>query len=852
MTFFEHLQSRVLEPRLKESRILVVFDPDGRYEDLCMGFSDSNRTILNTTRKPLSTRLDAMQAWKHLCADTTHASQLLIYSRDPVPLTEEEQRSNPYSAYVAMGGRFPDGPNDDYEQLCLAFLPDRRTELGQLFAGDALPEFQHIDSLAGGANSHPRLEAIFNTGEATKIVTSFLAPSDVVEKELDASTEWCGELRQLVERVFGFKLNAKVTKADTIRAKLWQFLLFSEFAADLPSTLPAGLADLPRATGTAGTIVMDLCESLRSSDFTRDAYRDAANEIEKELDLVEECQSLSDLGDRDTFAFEESRFLQFAVTCIKAKDLDRAHEILETHHRSLWTEEGERQLLWRILRLSLELLGAIRIGEEELKHVGAHGLDLASAYSDKLARVDLHQRELDTAVLQLDEGFDEVEAIIQIAHTQYRAFANSLQDVFLPAVAREGWPFAGMAASRDTYRDSVAPLLNEGKRVAYFLTDALRLELAQKLAENLSKQYATKVSPVCAQLPCVTRFGMASLLPDAGDDLRFNKYNEELEPFLDGEAVGTRSNRLKAFSKHQGDRVRTFAIGNFIDETKTPARRDDLKQKLAETDLLVITSTELDSLGEGEEWLRQHLSEPLDKLLRAIRRSAELGFEIAIVATDHGFLWVDEVDSGTSCQKPIGGEWPVKKRRCFIGKGDEPAGSMKFSTAAVGIPCEEPAFVVPRSIGVYGKGSSYYHEGLSLQESLVGRMYIKLSEDGSAVALEPEKANLELSRKRSKVSSLIVSINLSWPGGSSLFAEESKEFDLIAFQGKDKEVGRPTASEKVDPVTNRIRIAPGEAIKVNLRLTGEVEEGAFRIKVLDIKTEKALDTLELTYSPNVL
>jgi hypothetical protein len=830
----------------------VVFDPEGRYEEVCVELADEHCRVLNTSGKPLSARINAMTIWRELCADTTHASQLLIYSRDPVPLTEEDQRANPYSAFVAMGARFPDGPNDDFEQLCLSFLPGRRTELGQLFADGSVPEFQHLDSLAGGDNSHPRLEAIFNTGEATKIVTLFLAPTDTVAAQLDASTDWCGEFRQLVERVFSLKLNAQVSKAETIRAKLWQFLLFSEFASDLPCELPGGLAEVPKATGTAADIAMELCESLRTSDQTREAYRDAANVIESELALKQECESLTDLGDRDTFAFEEARFLQFAVTCINANDLDRAHEILETHHRSLWTEEGERQLLWRILRLSLELLGAIQLCEEELKHLGAHGLDLATAYADKLAQVDLHQRELDTAVLQLDEGFDEVEAIIQIAHERYRAFANNLQDLFLPAVSREGWPFSGMSASRDTYRDSVAPLLNEGKRVAYFLTDALRLELAQKLSENLSKHYATTVSPVCAQLPCVTRFGMASLLPDAGDDLRFDIENGELEPFLDGEAVGSRSNRLAAFSKHQGDRVETFAIGKFIEATKTSTRREELKAKLSDIDLLVVTSTELDSLGEGEEWLRQHLAEPLDKLLRSIRRAADLGFEIAIVATDHGFLWVDEVDSGTTCQKPIGGEWPVKKRRCYIGKGDEPAGSIKFSTTAVGIPCEEPALVVPRSIGAYGKGSSYYHEGLSLQESLVGRMVIELSEEGSAAALEPEKANVELSRKRSKVSSLIVSINLSWPGGSSLFAEESKEFDLIAYQGKDKEVGRPTASEKVDPTTDRIRIAPGEAIKVNLRLTSEIEEGPFRIKVLDIKTEKALDTLELTYSPNVL
>jgi len=76
-----------------------------------------------------------------------------------VPLTQEEQVATPFSAYVAMGARFPDGPNDEYGQLCLSFLPHRRTEVAQLFSGDSTPEVRHIDSLAGGANSHPRLEA---------------------------------------------------------------------------------------------------------------------------------------------------------------------------------------------------------------------------------------------------------------------------------------------------------------------------------------------------------------------------------------------------------------------------------------------------------------------------------------------------------------------------------------------------------------------------------------------------------------------------------------------------------------------------------------------------------------------
>lgn len=599
MTFAEHLRTRVFEPRLNETRILVIFDPDGRYEGICTGMTSETCAVINATSAPLSSRFTAARAWQKLGADTTHASTLLIYSRDAAPTSQQEQIAHPYSAYVAMGARFPDGAQDDFQQLCLKFLPDRRTEIAQLFEGPEEPTLAHIDNLASGSHSHPQLEAIFKTGEPTKIITGFLVPTDEVSKALDASSGWSTEMRQLLSRIFGFELNAQATKPATIRAKLWQFLLFSEFSSDLPSGVPGGLSSLPIADPSANHIVTALCEDLRGNEKTREAYREAANTIEADLDLETECRGVTDLGVRDTFAFEEACYLKLAATCVSAGHFDRALQIFEAHQKSLWTDEGERQLLWRILRLSLDTLGALKLAQAEMEHRQSSGRDLVMLYADKLARTDMLQRELDTAVLQLDEGYEEVESIVQHVHERYRAFANRLQDELIPAVEREGWPLADLPASADTFTSIVAPLLNEGKRVAYFLTDALRLELAQKLGENLAKQHLTEVTPVCAQLPCVTRLAMASLIPGAGDDLRFKKHKGELQPYLGEDSVETRRMRLKAFERHLGDRVATYNIADFLEDTRTPSRRKSLHTKLKPADLLVVTSTELDSLGKA-------------------------------------------------------------------------------------------------------------------------------------------------------------------------------------------------------------------------------------------------------------
>lgn len=850
MTFSEHIRTRVFGPRLKESRILVVFDPEERYADICQSMDSSNCTVIDTRAHPLTARFDAMRRWQELCADTTHTSQLLIYCRDPAPANEEDQIAHPYSAFVAMGARFPDGAKDDYQQICISFLPQRRTEIAQLFEGAEPPALQHIDTLAGGDQALPRLEAIFGTGEVTSIVKGFLVPTDATASQLEASADWLPELTGLLGRIFGFQIGSKVTNPDTIRAKLWQFLLFSEFADDLPGPVPENLAGVPTAEKNAIPLIYSLCESLRQSP-TREAYRDAALTVEKELALPDECEDISDLGRCDTFAFEEARYLRHAATCVQAGDLDQAEKILAVHEKSLWADEGERQLLWRILRLALEMLNAIEIAAQELGHRGPSGAELVQLYDEKLCRVDRLQRELDTALLQIADGLDEVEAIAGLAHQKYEVFANELQGSFLPDVEREGWPLSGLQANQNTYRDRIAPAILEGKKVAYFLTDALRLELAQQLGESLGKQYDAKVESVCAQLPCITRFGMASLLPEAGDNLRFQEEKGGLEPYLDNVAVALRADRLEAFEKQAGSQYQSFALREFVDQTRTPAKRETMQKRLEDIHLLVITSTEIDSLGEGDDWLRQHLAEPLGLLLRAVRRCAELGFDLAVIATDHGFLWVEGHDSGNTCAKPIGGEWLVSKRRCHIGTGDEPHGSIKLATAAVGIPCDAPSFIVPRGIAVYEKGSSYYHEGLSLQESVVGRITVNIAKSADTGEAAPEATSLELTRKRKKVASVIVSCNLSWPGTGLLFEAAVQEFELRAVQ-KGEVVGRPVASDHVDPATNRVKLAPGSSIKINLRLDATVEEGPLKVQALDPKTDKVLASLDLDYSPTVI
>jgi hypothetical protein len=71
-----------------------------------------------------------------------------------------------------------------------------------------------------------------------------------------------------------------------------------------------------------------------------------------------------------------------------------------------------------------------------------------------------------------------------------------------------------------------------GKRVAYFMVDALRFELAVALERQLGASHTCRLQPVCAQLPTVTPVGMAALLPKAEGNLFLRRDGDELVPRL--------------------------------------------------------------------------------------------------------------------------------------------------------------------------------------------------------------------------------------------------------------------------------------------------------------------------------
>lgn len=214
---------------------------------------------------------------------------------------------------MVCGAVFPDGDGDAYESLCLKAKLDHATEIRRLFAENPSPSFKLIDNVGGGL-SWPTLRTCLNAESAREIILALLVPTAKQTEALKAHDGWVPEAKALLEKSLGLKLLTRGKTHSSTADELWRFLLFSEFAFDLPTTLPKSLSDVPRAPEAARPLVEHLCDSLRSSAAFRNEYIARAEAIEEELKLVDACSGIVDLGVRSTFPFEERTFLSAAVT----------------------------------------------------------------------------------------------------------------------------------------------------------------------------------------------------------------------------------------------------------------------------------------------------------------------------------------------------------------------------------------------------------------------------------------------------------------------------------------------------------------------------------------------------------
>ena len=456
--------------------------------------------------------------------------------------------------------------------------------------------------------------------------------------------------------------------------------------------------------------------------------------------------------------------------------------------------------------------------------------------------MDKCHRQVEQIVTRgLADGGRGVEKLIAKARQAYQGFADSLQKEFIKRVVGEGWAPPGSRFLRNSqvFERVVKPLVDANERVAFILLDSLRLELGVELEKQIQEKHTVEMKTVWAQLPTYTEVGMASLMPEAASNLKMKVVDGNLVTHLGEKPATNPQTRFSFLASKLGDRCDQMDLDTLAGVSKPQKLSDQVR-------LLVVRSHELDSTAHASlAGALSYLPDLLRKVMFGLGRLAMMGFQKAVIATDHGFIICPSSQAGNLVSKPKG-QWLVQKPRCLLGNGITDGTSLVLTTGQAGIPTECKHYAVPLTLGTYEKGHDYYHEGLSLQEAMLPCLVVTLKGGKEVTAGKP---NLHLSYRGGKksINTRIPNFELENRSPRDLYQSTQVEVAVEAIDvATGKVVGEVGTGPSVNMANKCVRVEAGQKVSFTLRMETDFE-GAFKVRVYDpstqiTHTEKSMET----------
>jgi hypothetical protein len=311
-----------------------------------------------------------------------------------------------------------------------------------------------------------------------------------------------------------------------------------------------------------------------------------------------------------------------------------------------------------------------------------------------------------------------LEKLITRAEQRYTEVGSELAKHFITQFQKAKHPIKGLLRQRDVFEKQVKPLLGEGK-LAYVWVDALRFEMARELCRLVKDDFELEIQPAISMMPTITEIGMAALLPKAHESGKVVAVGGgKLALEIGGMVIKDRKDRVAFLKENAGVSVFDAKLEDLLPK---PAKK--VKEGIQNTDLILITSQEIDELCEADNMAqaRLQLDGVLSHLRRGVRVLADHGVKTIVLVADHGHLFADEIGEDMKIESP-GGKVEDLHRRVWVGVGGNSEPSyLRTSLASLGVDSEFD-IATPWTFAVFkskGGGRAYFHGGLSPQELIV-------------------------------------------------------------------------------------------------------------------------------------
>jgi hypothetical protein len=839
--------------QVKHRGIVVWYDPERAYATLVQNLDLPETTVLACTdgffrlRHELEAHLEFVTAEGKPKDGCGVPPNVVIY----VPMERGQAahalvEAETAGVVVEPGAEAPERNSRlrvQAEAFFLEVAPEKAAQLarqvdqGLLTLEDLDRIAEEVGSIASGA-----LKLVFGAASSIESIIAF-ASGDTLDAKL-IEKQALGELRALVQSELGLDIGAAAAPSEA-RQTLRRLVLLTELASALPE--PDRPAPLKTVAPLEKPVHLDalrhLCTTWRNRVDFREGYIEAARELETAAGLAQLDIRPQDLVGTETFPCLETRLLLHAEKSLLNGNAQEPLCLAEQRKASFWSREQLPLFLrWSALELAARLLQTAQGIREGLKNLGLSASEMVRAYtrfSEPWMLADRFHRHWESRLLNLDPeelgGAADFEKLAARVRQEYTALVDALNRAFVSQVEAAGFELSGWLPQSRVFADRVAPALQEGRRTAYLMVDALRYEMGAELVEGLGEDFEVSLEPGVGCLPSTTLIGMAALLPGAQNGMELTVASGKLAATIAGQALKDRQGRLSFLASKTAGKVGALKLAEVL---KLGARR---KSELSEAALIVVTSQEIDRLGEeGEDHAdtRRWMDEMLEQLRRAIRILARLGVERFIITADHGFLFSEQLDPGMMMDAP-GGTTVELHPRVWIGQGGQTAqGYLRVVASQLGLG-GELEFAFPRGhacFKVKGGAGGYFHGGMSLQEmiipvALLSRKVAKAAGTGGArVTLENSKPAIT-----NRFFSLVACLKQE-----GLFTPEEIRVRAAVLTGKTEAGFCAMAAYGYEEGTREITLRKNQPNALTFMLGGEANLEKVTVRLLDCHTQLEL------------
>jgi len=458
-----------------------------------------------------------------------------------------------------------------------------------------------------------------------------------------------------------------------------------------------------------------------------ESYASLADEME--LRIVDELKKMrpEDLGRIDTFRAEEQAVLDAAVEALRAGDYAKAYAFAEarTEETSFWLKRDQaRRREWTLVREAAGLGVTLARLPRPLERSAT--LDAAvSAYTEHAFEVDrAHRRFEQRQATLLDSElpyFAKLKDIVRLLRRAYRVWADQLARDFTTLCREHGFLPEPALQQRTLFDEVVAPLAAD-ERVAFFLLDAFRYEMATELVDELKTSgSAVTLKARLAELPTITPVGMNVLAPVATSGRL--QMAGTFGGFRTGEyTVRTPGDRARAIGQRGGGKGSVLLpLADVCELAPEP-----LKRKIRDARIVVVHGTEIDDAGEANVG-----PATFEVTLRGLRSAyaalQKAGVKSFVFTADHGFLLLDDASLDTV---PFGTRRDPHRRYVLDTHPRAETGMVNVSLAALGYEGLEGHLLFREDTAVFATGNSgatFVHGGNSLQERLIPVLTVQRS-----------------------------------------------------------------------------------------------------------------------------